>query len=125
MLVRLFVILAIVAIGSPSTATAEPLEFELGTAEGLLKACTFSGTDQSEIEYHFGSCAGFIRGVRVTFETIKIAQGSRYVCPPDDTTNGQLRDLVVEQIRSSRSKLTDLSPIVVSEALTRAFPCPR
>lgn len=112
------------AAQAPAPADA-PLEYSLGTVEGLLGACTFSSPEQAEVEYHFGTCIGFIRGIRVAFETLSLAQGRQFICPAGGVTeNGVLRDAVVAEIRSGSHAMSDISTMVVVDALKKLYPCP-
>lgn len=118
------IIAAALVASAIQPAAAPPLEFSLGSVEGLLAACSYTAENQAEVEYHFGTCVGFIRGVRVAFETMT-AQGESFVCPPDGTTvNGDLRDAVVAELRSPAHASTDSSIPAVVNALRRLYPCP-
>ena len=104
---------------------AAPLEFPLGSVEGLLGACSYEGEVQAEIEYHFGTCIGFIRGVRVALETLGMARGEPFVCPPGGVTvNGDMRDAVVAELRSGAHQPGDVSTPAIVNALRRLYPCP-
>jgi hypothetical protein len=122
---RLLIASALTALSAPSDAQ-EPLEYSLGSIEGLLGACTFTSDDQAEVEYHFGTCIGFIRGVRVAFETMSLAQGGApFVCPPGGVTeNGAMRDAVVVELRSAAHASDEVSTMAVTDALKRLYPCP-
>jgi hypothetical protein len=115
---------ALAALPAPSDPQ-EPLEYSLGSVEGLLSACTFTSDDQAEVEYHFGTCIGFIRGVRVAFETMSQARGEPFVCPPGGVTeNGAMRDAVVAELRSAAHASDEVSTMAVADALKRLYPCP-
>ncbi len=102
----------------------ESVEYQLGTVDGLLKACTHRADSQAEAEYHFGSCMGFIRGVRMAFETLAAANGKQFVCPPDDVQNVEIWSAIVAELRQGTAKPDGASAIVVIEALEKNFPCP-
>jgi len=118
------IVAASVAIPAAALAQESP-EFSLGTIDGLLSACTYHSENQAEVEYQFGSCIGFIRGVRVTMESISLAQGHAFSCPPGGATeNGPLRDAVVEELRRTRADQLNISVFPVMDALRRLYPCP-
>ena len=117
---------AVLLWGAPAApASAQELnEYSLGTVEGLLNACTYKSAVQSEVEYQYGSCIGFIRGVRVSFELFATAQGKSLTCPAKGVTdNKDMGDAVVAEIRSGRHKLSDPSIFAVMDALKKLYPC--
>ena len=117
---------AAAAVMSTGTATAQekPLEHMLGMVDGLYAACTYEGPDQAEVEYHFGNCVGFIRGVRVTYEVQAMEHGEHFICPPADIQNVQLRDAVVAEIDTGKWPKDSYSPYPIVAALKKSWPCP-
>lgn len=114
----------LVSISPGMVLAQETSEYSLGTIDGLLSACTYQGTDRAEVEYQFGSCIGFIRGVRVTMESISLAQGHAFSCPPNGVTeNGELREAVVAELRRSRDTQVNISVFPVMDALRHLYPC--
>jgi Rap1a immunity proteins len=114
----------IVALAS-APARAESVEFSLNTGNGLLSACTFASDEQTEVEYHFGTCIGYIKGVTNAFAVLQLAQGSKVpYCARENMDNGQLRDIVVKALRENPEQ-RDQTPVpAILGAMKRAFPCP-
>lgn len=119
--------LAAAALGAAiltSVSTAETVEYPLNTGNGLLAACTYTGAEQAEIEYHFGTCVGFIKGVTNAYTALMLAAGKQApLCGRDGMDNGQIRDIVVKALRTSPEMRDQSSVALIIGAMTKAFPC--
>jgi Rap1a immunity proteins len=99
-------------------------EYPLNTGNGLLAACTYQGTEQSEIEYHFGTCVGFIKGVINGVETVRLIEGQKPLyCARPDIDNGQIRDVVVKALKENPEGRDGASAPIVMGAMYKAFKC--
>lgn len=113
-----------VAIALLMFVGTESIEYQLNTGNGLLSTCTYEGDNQSEVEYNFGTCVGFIKGVTNTFATIELASNNKStLCARESMDNRQLRDIVVDALKSN-PKSRDETPVpLIIRAMRDAFPC--
>lgn len=110
------------ALGTP----ARSIEFPLNTGNGLLAACTYESPDQAEVEYHFGTCIGFIKGVTNAYAISESVAGRPVpICARANVDNGQIRDVVVKALQALPEIRDQASAPIVMAAMVLAFPCER
>lgn len=115
------VLLALLAAQNASRAPAVRIEPVINIGSGLLENCTFdaAASGEAERDYHLGLCIGFIKGVTNTLSEQRLGD----ICPPDDLTNEDLKDVVVAWLRQHPELLSAPAVGAVVSATAEAFPC--
>lgn len=111
------------AIGALLLSGASPADAHnilINTGRGLLENCTYESDSQPEIEYHFGLCVGFIKGVGNAWA---IRNDVRW-CINVALDNRQLTAAIVTRLRLLPDSTLDgpSAPMVIA-AMESAFPC--
>jgi hypothetical protein len=116
--------LIILALNVMQTTPSIPevrVEPVINTGSGLLENCTFGALEsgQEDREYHLGQCIGFIKGVTNTLAEQQLGE----ICPPNELTNEELKNVVVAWLRAHPEFLEAPAVGAVVSATTKAFPC--
>lgn len=112
-----FLCAALFSVAASSALLSNSSSAAPATANQLLAWC------QSENEEHNAVCMGFL----IALENFAKAafNGTRTLaCMPRNTSNQELRDLVVLVLESVSDRQNDNAAVVAMEALASAFPCP-
>jgi hypothetical protein len=85
---------------------------------------TLLENSESEIPFQRGGCIGYIMGVSDRISINSVAYKDRpQVCMPDEATNGQIKDVVVNHLKEAPEHRHMNAAILVFESLAKAFPC--
>lgn len=95
-----------------------------GTSSGNELLSTCDAGEQKDM-LSFGLCAGFITGVEQGLKLASELNKSQMFCEPNGVTNGQIRDVAVNYIRSHAANRHLSSSTLIALALVEAFPCPK
>lgn len=100
-----------------AAALAGPQEINLDNGLGLLRTC--------EDENLSLMCLGYLKGVTDAVDVYAMVVGRPSPwCMPDGITLGDMRQVIVEDLRKRRDLWTDMAPAVVAEVLGTNFRCP-
>jgi len=108
---------------------ADAAEYPLDTVSGLLASCAYDDSDDDddvEVEYQFGTCIGYIKGVGNIASMLAESQGRtlEFCVEDDDSDNEKLRDVVVDALENWQGD-PDANPApIVLMAVAHRFPCP-
>lgn len=106
-------LVAIVAAG----ALFSPQEVSLDNGLGVLRTC--------EDENLALLCLGYIKGVTDGTSSYALAFGlERAYCAPPNITMGDMRDVIVEDLRERRDYWSFVGTAAVIRVLRDNFPCP-
>jgi Rap1a immunity proteins len=93
------------------------------TGNDLLKSCS---TPSSDEYYGFerAKCLGYVLGAYDAFNTTSRVEGNIVIlCPPEDLTKGQIRDIVVKYLEENPETRHESASDLVMLALSKAYPC--
>ena len=118
-LLAVFALYAVQATAPISEGRPEPV---INTGAGLLENCTYEAkaSGPADLEFHTGLCIGFIKGVTNTLSEQRLGD----FCPPEATTNEDLKVVVVDWLRKHPKVLGEPAVGAVVSAMTEAFSCP-
>jgi len=106
--------LAALALTSATPSSAVALDVQHGN--GLLDVC--SKEDDRSGAFETGLCLGYIAGV------LDLGNHLTLICYPPSVTNGQIRDIVVSNLRAHPEERHVASDLLAVKYLSSAFPCP-
>lgn len=89
----------------------------LQNGNGLLQACTSTPTLEL-------ACIEYVTGVADGALITQAPSSRRTICIPPGVQLGQMKDVVVNDLRAHPEVRQNASGLLVLEALQRAFPCP-
>lgn len=91
------------------------------TSAAFVDGNKLLATCESEHHSDFGDCIGYITGVADVLQKTEI--NGFTACLPSNVTRGQIRDVVVRDLRSNPANRHYIATGLVAEALYKAFPC--
>ncbi len=110
---------AAIALSAPPAASAM-------TGNQLLDACTKGQAPSNEAVLAHVACGAYIAGVVDLDPVINPymrVQGLPGFCLPQDVTNNQLTNLVIQRLRNAPADNHMPGGILVVQAMVDAFPC--
>lgn len=118
-LVRYATAASALCVAEPSLAADPPA---VSTGNELLVTCT-----DREDDARFWTCYGFLTGVLDGMMVAQVIhpQAKAPYCTPVNATNGQIKDVVVQHLRTDPAHRHLDASILVVGALAKAFPCPQ
>lgn len=109
--------LLVFAISNPAKAEmVDPLE----TGNTFYSSCSQSDNRSSNY-FNSGLCYGFLRGILARENLIRLPE--RLICPPAQTTNSQIMDIVQLYLRNNPANRHVSAEALILIALHDAFPC--
>ena len=118
MSIALLILLANTQQTQVITSVGAPVPPVVETTENLLRICSNSSQDSASF------CLGVINGAADAIALEAQMRGTEAYCPPEFTSYGQIRGVVLGYIRANPASHRQPGPQTVREALAAAYPCP-
>jgi hypothetical protein len=121
---RFVIPVLLLMLSATPNSVPDPPTIDPKTGNGLLEICTNLDERAQSL------CTGYITGVADAFEVYPPGNNCKSVaasffCLLEGVTNGQVKDVVIEYLKSHPATRHELSLGLIVNAFKAAWPCPK